>query len=491
MENTRFSVLAILFMIFTFVPNTFAQDTPQSDLPEGAKARLSTKAHHSHGYSVNHLAFSPDGRMLASDRTPYTSSTDGRTPPKIHLWDPGTGALLDTLDLAALHPDCKYVAGMTFTPYRSTFNSQTLVVAVNGVKDVPGGGFYGGSSFGKIALWDVTARRIFRSMNTSDYFLDVNKDFPIHPGSKIATDSWGGRELLFGTRRTSKVWRHGAAFWEEGRVYLWDLVNGGPIHGIRGHTGDVRCVAADSKGFRLASGGSDGTVRCWGWNLPAGWKTPLGDVPNYIRTEHTNAVTCVAFGPDVPASGLPLIKKLASGSEDKTIRLWDAGNGDLIDTITTNDMEEVVDIAFGSDGKMLASGDARGVVYLWDVRARPSRLIRTFEGHSAPVSSVAFSPDDQTLASGGLDGMVLLWDVPPLPLLLIQTSTEETTPPIPQKLAGDVNADDIVNIQDLVLVAANFGQTGEHPADVNGDNVVNILDLTLVAKAMDNTAGAP
>ena len=477
MENTRFSVLTILFMIFAFVPNTFAQGAPQLDLPEGAKARLSTKAHHSHGYSVSHLAFSPDGRILASDRTPYTSSTDSRTPPKIHLWDPGTGTLLDTLDLAALHPDCKFVEGMTFTPYRSTSNSQTLVVAVNGMEDVPGGGFYAGSGFGKIALWDVAARRIFRSMNTSDYFLDVNGDFAIYPGSKIATDSWDGRELLFGTRWTSKVWRHDVAFWEEGRVYLWDLVNGGPIHGIRGHTGDVRCVAADSKGFRLASGGSDGTVRCWGWSAPGGWKTQLGDVPNYIRTEHTNAVTCVAFSPDLLASRLR--KKLASGSEDKTIRLWDVVNGDLIDTITANDMEEVVDIAFSPDGKMLASGDTRGVVYLWDVRIRPSRLIRTFDGHSGPVSSVAFRPvasgalDSMVflLASGGLDGTVFLWEVPP-------------APPLPF-LKEDVNADGIVNIQDLVLVAANLGKTGEHPADVNGDNVVNILDLTLVAKAME------
>ena len=52
---------------------------------------------------------------------------------------------------------------------------------------------------------------------------------------------------------------------------------------------------------------------------------------------------------------------------------------------------------------------------------------------------------------------------------------EPATPP------WDVNKDGVINILDLTLVAANFGQTGVTPADVNGDNVVNILDLTLVA----------
>ena len=54
----------------------------------------------------------------------------------------------------------------------------------------------------------------------------------------------------------------------------------------------------------------------------------------------------------------------------------------------------------------------------------------------------------------------------------------------------DVNADGVVNIQDLVLVASNFGETGANAADVNGDSVVNIIDLTLVAAAFGNMADA-
>ncbi len=61
----------------------------------------------------------------------------------------------------------------------------------------------------------------------------------------------------------------------------------------------------------------------------------------------------------------------------------------------------------------------------------------------------------------------------------------------PEKIAEDVNNDGIVNIQDLVLVAANFSKTGQNIADVNSDGIVNIVDLTLVAGAFGTTAGAP
>ena len=64
-------------------------------------------------------------------------------------------------------------------------------------------------------------------------------------------------------------------------------------------------------------------------------------------------------------------------------------------------------------------------------------------------------------------------------------------PPAPESIAEDVNKDSVVNIQDLVAVAAALGQTGENEADVNDDEVVNIQDLVAVAAALGQTAAAP
>ena len=65
---------------------------------------------------------------------------------------------------------------------------------------------------------------------------------------------------------------------------------------------------------------------------------------------------------------------------------------------------------------------------------------------------------------------------------------EVTEPP---KLQTDVNGDGVVNIQGLVLVASNFGETGQNSADVNADGVVNIADLVLVAGGLSTGLGAP
>ena len=138
------------------------------------------------------------------------------------------------------------------------------------------------------------------------------------------------------------------------------------------------------------------------------------------------------------------------------MRLWSTETGENIKTLTGH-TSGVSSVAFSPDGETLASGSQDGTVRFWD--AQTGENIKTLTGYSV---SVAFSPDGETLASGSTDGTILLWEVPPN---------------TPEKPPADVNADGTINIQDLVVVAANLGQTGENIADVNADGAVNIQDL--------------
>jgi WD40 repeat protein len=69
----------------------------------------------------------------------------------------------------------------------------------------------------------------------------------------------------------------------------------------------------------------------------------------------------------------------------------------------------VLSVAFSPGGRTLASGSEDKTIILWDVST--GQQIRTLEGHAGWVSSVVFSPDGRTLASGSSDGSIILWEV--------------------------------------------------------------------------------
>ena len=126
-------------------------------------------------------------------------------------------------------------------------------------------------------------------------------------------------------------------------------------------------------------------------------------------------------------------------------------------------------IAFSPDGTRLAVGSTTGI-WIYDAKTHQALTLLTGK-HRGNVSSVAFSPDSAKLASGSYDGTALLWELSP-------------APPEPEETPEDLNDDGAVNIQDLVLVASNFGKTGENDVDVNGDGVINIQDLVKIAAAI-------
>jgi WD40 repeat protein len=100
-------------------------------------------------------------------------------------------------------------------------------------------------------------------------------------------------------------------------------------------------------------------------------------------------------------------KRLASGSTDKTVRLWDAETGAALQTLEGHG-DAVFAVSFSPDGKRLASGSADKTVRLWD--AETGAVLQTLEGHGDLVRAVSFSPDGKRLASSSEDKTVRIWD---------------------------------------------------------------------------------
>ena len=182
-----------------------------------------------------------------------------------------------------------------------------------------------------------------------------------------------------------------AAGYQDG-IKLWDAATRTPITTLEGHTGRVVSVSFSSDGALLASGSWDRTVKLWD-------VTTRENIATLNRGGHSGFVNSVAFSPD----GATLAS--AGGWNDATVRLWDVGARELIGTLEGHTNR--VSVSFSPDGALLASGSWDRTVKLWDVTTREN--IATLKGYSGLINSVAFSPDGNILASISQDG-TRLWN---------------------------------------------------------------------------------
>ncbi len=162
------------------------------------------------------------------------------------------------------------------------------------------------------------------------------------------------------------------------------------LYTYSGHAGGVEAVAWSPDGKRIASGSVDNTVQVWD-------AADGGHV--YTYRGHSSSVLAVAWSPDG--------KRIASGSGDKTVQIWDAADGGHVYTYRGHP-SSVLAVAWSPDGKRIASASLDKTVQVWD--AANGGHVFTFRGHADIVLAVAWSPDGKHIASGSDDTTVQVWD---------------------------------------------------------------------------------
>jgi WD40 repeat protein len=163
-----------------------------------------------------------------------------------------------------------------------------------------------------------------------------------------------------------------------------------PRRGLEGHASTVFSVMFSPDGTRMASGSEDRTVRIW--------DTQTGGQLALLQG-HNHAVWFVGFSPD----GTHIL----SGSFDKTVRIWDTQTGKQL-ALLDGHTSAVRCAVCSPDGTRIASGSEDKTVRIWDTQTGGELAL--LKGHTDAVRSVVFSLDGTRIASGSWDRTVRIWD---------------------------------------------------------------------------------
>jgi cell division cycle protein 20 (cofactor of APC complex) len=276
--------------------------------------------------------------------------------PSVYLWNAATGGIEELMTIE--DPEF-YVSSVSF----SSRSGNILSI---------------GTSTGVTELWDVNRMARIRKMDGHS--------------ARVGSLAWNESIISSGSK-DSTIINHDVRIAQHHTATLV------------GHQQEVCGLKWNYDGRTLASGGNDNLLSLWDASASASASSGTREVTaRLVKSEHSAAVKALAWCPfqrNVLASG--------GGTADRTIKFWNTGNGELLNSIDTG--SQVCSLLWSSHEKELLSshGFSKNQLCVWKY---PSlQLVKELHGHTERVLHMTASPDGQTVCSAGADETLRFWKI--------------------------------------------------------------------------------